>query len=131
MLIGQLAAATNVSTKALRFYERQGLLPAPDRLPNGYRDYHPTAIARVEFIKQAQGAGFTLAQIHGILAIRDSGQAPCAHVDALIRDRLEHIAQRMAELTATRDALRHLARRSGRLDPSDCDGYCHIIEGLA
>jgi len=41
MLIGDVAAATGVSTKTLRFYEREALLPEPDRLPNGYRDYEP------------------------------------------------------------------------------------------
>lgn len=129
MRIGDLAATTGVSTKTLRFYERERLLPRPDRLPNDYRDYDDTAIGRVGFIRHAQSAGFTLAQIREILDVRDRGEVPCAHVEALIHERLEQIEQRITELNATRQVLRQLARRSGQLDPSDCDGYCHIIQG--
>lgn len=129
MRIGDLAASTGVSTKTLRYYERERLLPQPDRLPNDYRDYDDTAIGRVDFIKQSQAAGFTLAQIREILDVRDRGEVPCVHVDALIDDRLAQIEQRIAELNATRKILRQLADRSGQLDPSDCNGYCHIIQG--
>lgn len=131
MRIGDLAASTGVSTKTLRFYERQRLLPQPDRLPNGYRDYDHTAVGRVDFIRQAQTAGFTLAQIRDLLDVRDRGEVPCTHVEALIHDRLEQIEQRITELHATRAVLRQLAHRSDQLDPSDCDGYCQIIQGPA
>lgn len=62
-----------MSTKTLRYYERERLLPQPDRLPNDYRDYDDTAIGRVDFIRQAQAAGFTLAQIRDV---RDRGEVP-------------------------------------------------------
>lgn len=129
MLIGELAAETGVPTKTLRFYEGEGLLHEPDRLPNGYRDYGRAAIDRVTFIKQAQSAGLTLAQIGEILAIRDRGETPCAHVSDVIDQRLHEVDQRIGELRATRDTLAGLAERSGLLDPDDCDGFCHIIEG--
>lgn len=128
MLIGEVAAATGVSTKTLRFYERRGLLPAPDRLPNGYRDYGSGAVARVSFVRQAQHAGLTLAQIREILAIRDCGKAPCVHVDALIHERLDEVERRIAELLATRATLRQLAHRSQQVAPSSHDGYCDIIQ---
>jgi DNA-binding transcriptional MerR regulator len=76
MLIGELATATGVSTKTLRFYEADGLLFEPDRTSAGYRDCADTAIDRVVFIRQAQAAGLTLAQIRQILTIRDGGQPP-------------------------------------------------------
>lgn len=130
MLIGEVAAATGVSTKTLRFYEREALLPEPDRLPNGYRDYEPAAIGRVAFIRHAQGVGFTLAQIRDILAVRDGGQGPCVHVDALVHQRITDLERRIAELHAMRDTLQHLARRGRQLGSSDGDhAYCHILEG--
>lgn len=129
MLIGELADETGVPAKTLRFYEGEGLLHEPERLPNGYRDYDRAAIDRVTFIKQAQSAGLTLAQIGEILGIRDRGETPCAHVADVIDQRLDEIDRRIAELRATRDTLTGLAERSGRLDPDDCDGFCHIIEG--
>ncbi len=70
MLIGELAT-TGVSTKTLRCCEADGLLPEPERTPAGYRDYADTSIDRVGFIRQAQAAGLTFAQIREILTIRD------------------------------------------------------------
>lgn len=77
MRIGELATATGMSTKTLRFYEADGLLADPPRTPAGYRDYPDDAIDRVAFIRQAKAAGLTLAQVREILAIRDGGDPPC------------------------------------------------------
>ena len=74
VLIGDLAAQAGLSAKAIRFYEQAGLMPAPSRRPAGYRDYPPAALGRLMFIRQAHAA-FTLAEVGGILAIRDSGHA--------------------------------------------------------
>lgn len=131
MLIGELADQTGVPARTLRFYEGEGLLHEPERLANGYRDYGQLAPGRVRFIRQAQSAGLTLAQIREILAIHDRGQAPCTHVADLIDHRLREVDRRIAELRATRETLRGLADRSERLDPDDCDGFCHIIERSA
>lgn len=80
MRIGEVAAASGVTTKALRFYEERGLLPQADRATNGYRDYPEDTIVRLEFIRRSQVAGLTLAEILDILQIRDAGTAPCGHV---------------------------------------------------
>ena len=73
MLIGELSADAGVPSKTIRFYEQAGLMPAPPRTPAGYRDYPPGALDRLAFIRHAQAAGFTLAEIRSVLAIRDSG----------------------------------------------------------
>lgn len=128
MLIGELGDRTGVTPKTLRFYERERLLPEPPRTSGGYRDYEPDAVDRVTFIRQAQAAGLTLAQIGQILAIRDDGQAPCAHAAQLIDQQLEDVERRLTELQATRGQLRQLAERARRLDPDDCTDFCHIIQ---
>lgn len=120
MLIGELATATGVTTKTLRFYEAEELLPEPDRTAAGYRDYPATAVDRVAFIRQAQAAGLTLAQIGQVLAIRDGGDPPCAHVAELVDDRLEEVARRLDELERTRTELLALRGRLDRLDPAAC-----------
>ena len=129
MLIGDLAAAAGLSAKAIRFYEQAGLLPGPPRTPGGYRDYPPGATSRLAFIRQAQAAGFTLAEIRSILAIRDSGDAPCRHVAALIGQHLAQAEQRIAELTRARDALMDLQQKAAAADPADCAGsqICSIL----
>jgi DNA-binding transcriptional MerR regulator len=133
MRIGDLAATCGLTTKTIRFYEQADLLPAPPRTPGGYRDYPPEAAARLAFIRDAQSPGLTLAEIRGILVLRDSGQAPCAHVNGLIEQHLAEIERRMAELRKTRTALRGLARRAAGTDPGACTDadICSIITGSA
>ncbi|MET9320535.1 heavy metal-responsive transcriptional regulator [Streptomyces sp. NPDC003038] len=120
MRIGELAASGQVTAKTIRFYEQAGLLPAPPRTTGGYREYPPEAAMRLAFIRDAQGAGLTLAEVRSVLDIRDSGEAPCGHVAALIDQRLADIERRMAELRQTRTALRELARRAAATDPDTC-----------
>jgi DNA-binding transcriptional MerR regulator len=131
MLIGDLAAAAGLSAKAIRFYEHAGLMPAPPRTPAGYRDYPPAAAGRLAFIRQAQAAGFTLAEIRGILRVRDGGQAPCRHVTRLISEHLAQVDERITELTRTRAALTGLQRRAAATDPADCaePDICSILTG--
>ncbi|MFF4324613.1 heavy metal-responsive transcriptional regulator [Streptomyces sp. NPDC001568] len=88
MRVGDLATAVKLTTKTIRFYEQAGLLPAPPRTPGGYRDYPPQTPARLAFIREARGAGLTLAEIRSVLTLRDGGQAPCEHVTGLIDQRL-------------------------------------------
>lgn len=129
MLIGQLATATGVTAKTLRFYEAEGLLPEPERTPSGYRDYPHGVIARVDFIRQAQAAGLTLAQIAQILAISDRGGPPCDHVANLVDQRLDEVTRRIDELNRTRTELLALRQRLDTLDPTDChdDTICSAI----
>lgn len=129
MRIGQVAERTGVSTKALRFYEEQGLLPEPARTSSGYRDYTPAAVERVAFVRQAQTAGLTLAQIRQVLAVRDDGQAPCRHVAGFVDERLEQVERRLEELAATRRQLLALRQRVQRLEPTDCapDEICSAM----
>lgn len=129
MRIGDLATASGLTTKTIRFYEQAGLLPAPPRTPSGYRDYPKQTATRLAFIRDAQGAGLTLAEIRSILTVRDTGQAPCAHVTALIDQRLDDIERRLDELAKTREVLRGLARRAAATDPAACteDEICIIL----
>ncbi|WP_059013320.1 heavy metal-responsive transcriptional regulator [Streptomyces specialis] len=110
MRIGTLAHAAGVTTKTVRFYEQAGLLPEPPRTPSGYRDYPPEFADRLVFIRGAQAAGLTLAEIRDVLAVGDSGQAPDGAAAELIAARLRAIETRLVELTHTRDALRALTQ---------------------
>ena len=133
MRIGELAAACEMTAKTIRFYEQVGLLPEPARTAAGYRDYPPEAATRLTFIRDAQRAGLTLAEIRSVLALRDSGQAPCDHVGELIQQHLADIEHRKAEQRKTRMALRDLAERAAQTHPSTCTeaDICTIIGGPA
>jgi len=131
MRIGELADTAGLSAKTVRFYESAGLLPPPARTSGGYRDYGPASVARLAFIKDAQGAGLRLAEIRDVLAIRDAGQPPCQHVTELIGAHLRRIETRIADLNSARAALRTLARRAADTDPAACteQDMCRIITG--
>lgn len=129
MRIGDLATQAGLTTKTIRFYEQTGLIPEPPRTSSGYRDYPSSALGQLSFIRHAQAAGFTLAEIRAILAIRDSGHAPCEHVTSLIARHLAQVNQRIAELTETRVALAALQRRAAGTDPANCthSDICTIL----
>lgn len=127
MRIGELAAQSGVSAKTIRYWESAGLLPDPARTRSGYRDYDPDGADRLRFIRHAQTAGLTLAEIRQVLAISDDGQPPCSHVTELIHEHLAEVECRIRELTETRQLLERLASRAANQDPGDCDGYCAIL----
>lgn len=83
LTIGKLAAQTELSTNALRFYEREGLIQPSSKSPSGYRLYGADAVARVCFIKHAQHCGFTLAEINELLTLRAQDSACCDDVRRL------------------------------------------------
>ena len=112
MRIGEVSDRAGVPAKTIRFWEDRRLLPPPARTPAGYRDYGTAVLERIGFIRQAQAAGLTLDAIGQILGIRDGGQPPCAHVTALITQRLGEVEARLAELARARPA--GGARRPGR-----------------
>ena len=129
MLIGELADAVGVPSQTLRFYERKGLLPRSGRSANGYRVYDESTKTRLHFIKVAQAAGLTLAEIRGILDLRDDGAVPCTHVAALIDNKLTDVRERIRHLAALQTELEALVERSHLLDPADCADadICHIL----
>lgn len=133
MLIGELADAVGVPPETVRFYERRRLLPEPQRASNGYRVYGNAAAHRLRFIRTAQTAGLTLAEIRGIIDIRDEGTTPCSHVGALLETKLAEVQQRQHHLAALEVELEQLLRRSRSLDPADCgdDDVCHILTALS
>ncbi len=120
MRIGELAQATGTTTKTLRFYEDSGLLPPAERTPGGYRDYNDDAIDRLDFIRRGRAAGLTLKQVREVIDIRDTGTAPCAHVQELLNVRLTELDRQIADLQALRESVAHLRDGATHANPADC-----------
>lgn len=118
-----------ISTKALRYYERFGLIDETDRNPNGYRDYSPDVLDRLKFIRAGQAVGLTLGEIRGIIGFRDQGAPPCGYVLDLVEARAKDLDRRIKELRRLRDELRALAHRGRTLSPEACsdDLVCHVL----
>ncbi len=121
MRIGELAAMTGTTTKALWFYEERGLFPPPERTPGGYPDYPPEAGDRLDFIRRGRNAGLTLAQIAEILNVRDAGHAPCHHVEQLLASRLAQLDRQIADLQELRATVAELHLHATEADPETCD----------
>src|SRR5688572_31055600 len=99
MKIGELAKRAGVGIDALRYYEREGLLPAPRRLASGYRDYGDDVLQRLRFVRRAKALGFTLSEIRELLAISDHAGEDMAVLKVSAREKLALIDARLAELT--------------------------------
>lgn len=129
MRIGELARRTGVTTKTIRYYESVGLLPEPDRTPSGYRDYRSDAIERLQFVKDAQASGLTLAEIQSLVELKTAGRSTCEHTVELLRRHLADIDAQIAQLRVTRADLASLAERAASLDHTDCTDphRCHVI----
>jgi MerR family mercuric resistance operon transcriptional regulator len=120
LTIGKLAAAAGVGVETVRFYQRRGLLQTPTRA-DGIRRYGSDDLRRLRFIKQAQGAGFTLEEIKELLALDASEDRSRAR--ELANARVKALDARIAELQKARDALRRLAKDCG----SGSAGPCPIL----
>src|SRR5438128_277825 len=98
MRIGELARQSGVSSTALRYYEKAGLVPRPRRADSGYRVYDPGSVPRLAFIHAAQTIGLSLAEIRELIRTRDNGCARCQHELDLIKKRRVEVDMRIREL---------------------------------
>ena len=130
MKIGEIAKATGLTTKTIRFYELHRLLEEPERTESGYRIYGPEDVERLEFVKKAKRLGLSLEGIRDILQPHEQGQAPCVHVLALLDQKLDQVDGIMRDLDEFRQELTRLRAESQvRLEqlPEDAR-ICGIIE---
>jgi DNA-binding transcriptional MerR regulator len=102
MKIGQVAADADVTVDTVRFYERRGVLPPPERRPSGYREYTSAAVERIRMARSLQQLGFTLDEVIDGLRAHDSGDA--SEVDQLWRlgTVIDRIDAKIADLQRTR-----------------------------
>lgn len=102
MTISRLARVAGVNVETIRFYEKQGLLPAPPREANGSRRYREEDLERLRFIRQAKDLGFSLSDIHELVQLSqaEDGAAAMPRDAALLR-----IERKMAALEQIRAAL--------------------------
>ena len=130
MLIRELAQRTGVTPYTIRYYESVGLLPSPQRGPNGYRQYTEVDADRLRFILGARSLDYPLAEIIRLLAARSSGSLPCDQVLNSLAVRLHEVEQRIANLHLVRATLEHIQQEAqARPQPPTCDEHCvcHLL----
>lgn len=120
MTIGQVAAALDVPATTLRYYERARIIRPSDRSAAGYRLYDATALERIRFLRAAQAAGFSLADIQTLLDLSDQPQASCrSTVQSLITARLADVKSKISNLTRVQEML-ELALARCRRSRNEC-----------
>jgi len=128
MKIGELAHATDTQVETVRYYEKQGLLPAPARSDGNYRIYDSAHVERLRFIRHCRSLDMSLGEVRALLRLKDSPGSNCGDVNVLLDDRIEHVGKRIRELKALEKQLVELRTRCPRATDAD---HCGILEGLA
>jgi len=117
LTIGSLAAEAGVGVETVRFYQRRGLLAVPPRA-GGIRRYDGRDVDRLRFIKRAQAAGFTLAEIAELIALDAGEDRPRAR--QLAQARIVALDEKIAELKEARTSLARLAKECGEGRAGPC-----------
>ena len=126
MEIGIVAKKIGLSVDAIRFYERNGLLPRPPRTEGGFRRYAENDVETLAFVRRVQGLGFKLSEIRGLLRLRGNRLQPCAPVQRRLQEKLADVQRRLADLHKLEHELR-LALRSCNKEMRKQHGHCPIL----
>jgi DNA-binding transcriptional MerR regulator len=129
--IGELAARVGLTPDALRYYERLGLLPAPQRTVGGFRRYSSAAVDRVRFIKQAQALGLSLQEIRALVSYTDRGGLKrCKRVHDLLQRKIVDLDTKVAELQEFRRTLQGYFEECEQTLAGGNEEGCPVIEHL-
>lgn len=124
--IGDLSKATGTKVETIRYYERIGLLAAPERTSGNYRAYGARDLGRLSFIRRARDLGFALEQVRELLSLSDQKKRSCDAVDAIARGHLADVDRKLADLKALRRELDSVIKQCG----CGTIAECRIIEAL-
>jgi len=116
MKIGELATRAGCLVETVRFYEREGLLPPPDRTENNYRSYRQEHADRLGFIRHCRSLDMALDEIRTLLDLRDRPDQDCGDVNALLDRHIDSVSQRIASLTVLQHQLQHLRSQCSSID---------------
>ena len=130
--IGELAARGGLSPQTIRYYERVGLIPSPQRSGSGYRVYLISSVERLKFIRKAQALGLSLSEIKGILSMADRGRCPCRLAKKRLRGRFSRIIKEMSYLREAKVFLEAVLRDAcfPQCKGRKKDSICPIIDRL-
>jgi len=130
MQIGVVAKKIGLSVDAIRFYERNALLPRPPRTEGGFRQYAETDVETLAFIRRVQGLGFKLSEIRGLLRLRGNRLQPCAPVRRRLHEKLADVRRKRLDLQKLERELR-FALRSCDQELRKRNAHCPILRSVS
>ncbi|MGL6070189.1 Cd(II)/Pb(II)-responsive transcriptional regulator [Craterilacuibacter sp.] len=128
MKIGELAQIARCTVETVRYYEKEGLLAAPERSAGNYRHYSAVHVERLRFIRNCRALGMTHEEIRALLALLDTPSARCGEVNALLDEHIGHVDARLRELGELKVQLAHLRLQC---NSEQAVSACGILQGLA
>ncbi|MET0335521.1 MAG: Cd(II)/Pb(II)-responsive transcriptional regulator [Rhizobacter sp.] len=127
MKIGDLSSASSTPIETIRYYEREGLLPAPARTQGNFRIYDAPHLERLQFIRYCRGLDMSLDEVRVLLRVKDAPSEECGDVDALLDEHIGHVSKRIKELKALEKELKALRQRCCGVQSTE---QCGILDGL-
>ena len=107
-LIGEVSRLCGVGVETIRYYEREGIVPKPDRLSNGRRAYDSCDIARLRFVKKCRDLGFPMTDVRSLQDLAFSGGSDCQAASEIGRQNLEAVRSKIRQLAKLEQALSEL-----------------------
>ncbi|WP_197916024.1 MerR family transcriptional regulator [Thiosulfatihalobacter marinus] len=124
--IGAMSRETGVNIETIRYYERIGLMPTPDRTPGGNRQYRHDHLLRLGFIKRCRELGFNIQEIRAMLDMVDQNGVSCSKVHEMTTGHLRSVQQKIRHLKEMERVLAGMAEQCAKGDMPQCA----IIEAL-
>lgn len=127
--VGRAAALTGLTPKAVRLYERKGLLPEAERTEAGYRVFTADDLEVLHFIRRAKALDLALDEIKDVLDLQRGGEQPCERVTGILDAHIAEIDRKLADLRRLRRSLlgaRRFASTAGRAGQDAV--ICQIID---
>ncbi|MDO9001836.1 MAG: Cd(II)/Pb(II)-responsive transcriptional regulator [Aquabacterium sp.] len=128
MKIGDLAQVAQCTVETIRYYEKEGLLPAPARTAGNFRVYGPEHAERLRFIRNCRALDMSHSEIHALLRLADQTAEDCGAVNAVFDQHIAHVDERIRELTQLKQQLANLRQRC---QSEQTVQSCGILQGLA
>lgn len=127
--IGKLAAFSGVNLETIRYYERIGLMPSPDRTDGGHRMYDDSHMRRLSFIRRGRELGFNIETIRALLGLAEPGHRSCDEVRTLAAAHLQQVRAKLEDLTRLEAILAQtVSRCEGRAPAPSCP-VLEMLEG--
>ncbi|MEB0140275.1 MULTISPECIES: Cd(II)/Pb(II)-responsive transcriptional regulator [unclassified Undibacterium] len=131
MRISELANATGVDLETIRYYEKQELLPAPEREDNGYRNYTAAHLERLSFIRHCRALDIPLADVRRLVGFMLRPAEDCGDINALVDQQIVRVKARLKSMRALEKQLSQLrARCDDRHQGKQC-GILHELVAAA
>jgi len=127
LIIGQVARASGVPAKTIRYYEQIGLIAPAERAANGYRLYDADTVEVLRFIRRARALDFSLPEVTELLSLWRAPQRSAREVRALAQRHLDQLEQKLTALRQLQASIQHLVEHCHGEDRPDCP----IIDELA